>query len=61
MATKLRRFTISIAPNMEEDLDMAKKEIYYKETQNDMIRDLIARGLKSLKDDEERMRNERPA
>lgn len=40
MATDLRRFTISITPTMEVDLDKAKKERYYKDTQNEMIRDL---------------------
>ena len=38
MATDLRRFTISITPTMEVDLDKAKKERYYKDTQNEMIR-----------------------
>lgn len=37
---------------MEADLDMAKKEKYYKGTQNDMIRDLICRGLAALKAEE---------
>ena len=48
MATDLRRFTISITPTMEVDLDKAKKERYYKDTQNEMIRDLIIRGLGTL-------------
>lgn len=48
MSTKLRRFTISITPEMEADLDKAKHDVYYRGTQNDMIRDLIIRGLNSL-------------
>lgn len=48
MATDLRRFTISITPAMDIDLDKAKKERYYKDTQNEMIRDLIIRGLRTL-------------
>lgn len=51
MATDLKRFTISVTPNMEAELDSAKKERYYKGTRNDMIRDLISRGLASLKDE----------
>ncbi len=51
MATELKRFTISIPANMEMDLDRVKKEYYYKDTQNDMIRDLIIRGLASLKEE----------
>ncbi len=48
MATGLRRFTISITPMMKTSLDEAKREVYYKETQSDMIRDLIIRGLATL-------------
>lgn len=53
MATNLKRFTISITRSMEADLDAAKKELYYKNTQNDMIRDLISRGLATLKAENE--------
>lgn len=49
MATKLKRFTISITPEMEVDLDAAKKEHFYNTNQNDMIRTLIIRGLEALK------------
>lgn len=49
MATDMRRFTISITPDMDMELDEAKKETYYKNTQSDMIRDLIMRGLQNLK------------
>lgn len=49
MATGLKRFTISVTPSIEVDLDVVKKEYYYKDTQNGMIRDLIIRGLASLK------------
>lgn len=48
MATNLKRFTISITPDIEKELDILKKENYYNMTQNDMIRDLIVRGLKTL-------------
>lgn len=52
MATNLKRFTISITPKMEADLDAAKQRRYYRNTQNDMIRDLIIRGLAALKAEE---------
>ena len=51
MATDLKRFTISITDEMEQDLDEEKKETYYAETQSEMIRDLIARGLVALKEE----------
>ena len=48
MATNMRRFTISVTHNMDMKLDKAKRETYYKDTQNEMIRDLIMRGLQNL-------------
>ena len=48
MATNLKRFTISITPSMEKSLDKLKQEKYYNNTRNDMIRDLITRGLISF-------------
>lgn len=52
MATDLKRFTNSITPKMEADLDSAKQRRYYRDTQNDMIKDLIVRGLAALEDEE---------
>ncbi|MGN0483940.1 MAG: hypothetical protein ACI4HI_10355 [Lachnospiraceae bacterium] len=51
MATDLKRFTISVTPEMEERLDKAKQELYYKDTQNRMIRDLILLGLNAIEGD----------
>lgn len=48
MATGLKRYTISITPEMEVELDKLKQERYYKSTQTAMIRDLIIRGLESV-------------
>ena len=52
MATTLKRFTISLLPSMIADLDLAKQECYYKDTQNDMLKDLIIRGLSTIKKEE---------
>ncbi len=49
MTTEKKQIEISITPSMEADLIAVKKENYYKDTQNDMIRDLIIRGLMSVK------------
>ena len=49
MTTEMKQIEISITPSMEADLIAAKKENYCQETQNDMIRDLIIRGLMSIK------------
>ncbi len=51
MAENIKRFTISVTSGMEAELDSVKKEYYDRETQNDMLRDLISRGLDSLKDE----------
>lgn len=48
MAVGLRRFTISVTPSLAVELKLVKKECYCKDTQNEMIRDLIVRGLASL-------------
>ena len=53
MAANLKRFTIAITPSMEMDLKLVKKERYCKDTQNEMIRDLIVRGLASLQSETE--------
>ncbi len=55
MATKLKRFTISITTKMGADLDSVKQMRYYWGTRNDMIRDLIIRGLATLKVEEKEM------
>lgn len=46
---------------MEVDLDKAKKERYYKDMQNEMIRDLITRGLGTLNLEGEVGENDRSA
>lgn len=48
MAKDLRRVTISITPGMGVDINRVKKEQYCKESESDMLRDLIVRGLASL-------------
>lgn len=47
MAAGLHKLTISVTPDMEADLNAVKRECYYKGTQNDMITDLIRRGLQA--------------
>lgn len=48
MDTEIKKLTISISSNMELELDTVKRECYRESTQNDMMKDLIARGLASL-------------
>ena len=49
MATDVKKFTISVTPDIEVDLEIAKKSYFYKTTQNEMIRTLIIKGLNILK------------
>ena len=51
LSTTMRRVTITITPEMEQALDRAKREVYYKTSQNAMIRDLIVRGISALEAD----------
>ena len=48
MSTELKRFSISVSPDLEKMLDEAKQTTYYNQSQTDMIRDLIEKGLTSL-------------
>ena len=54
METDLKRFTISITPKMEAELGLAKQKCYSHETQSNMIRDLIARGLAESRESSKR-------
>lgn len=48
MATELKRFTISLTTELEQELDRAKQETYYNVPQSEMVRDLLVRGLAVL-------------
>lgn len=49
MTTNMKSFTISITTELNLELNETKKKNYYNNTQNEMIRDLIMRGLQDLK------------
>ncbi len=49
MNTGIKELTISISSSMELELDAARRERYREGTRNEMIADLIARGLASLR------------
>lgn len=57
MAANGKRFTISVTSDMEAELDAAKKEYYYRGTHNEMLRDLISRGLDSVKEESYKVKN----
>ncbi|ACH91339.1 TPA: hypothetical protein KRE09_003656 [Clostridioides difficile] len=50
MPTKSKRISITIFPELETDLDVLKKEKFYKESQSEMLRYLIKLGLQVNKE-----------
>ena len=59
METKLKRMTIVVTPDIEERMDRIKKEFYYNRSRSDMVRELIAAGLRALEEKEEAKEYER--
>ncbi len=51
MATKLKRMTFVVTPEMEEPLNYIKRELFYNRTQSDMIRELLLAGVQAIKDE----------
>lgn len=51
MSTNMKRFSVSLTPDLEKRLDTIKKERFYKNTQTQMIRELIKLGLDSFEHD----------
>ena len=49
MATELKRMTFVVTPEMEEALNSIKRELFYNRTQSDMIRELVAAGVRVIK------------
>lgn len=49
MPADLKRFTVSVSNEMEKRLKEEKEETYHADTQSEMIRDLIKRGLTELR------------
>ena len=51
MSTSMKRFSVSVTPDLEKRLDTIKKELFYKKTQTQMLREVIKRGLDSFEHD----------
>lgn len=54
MASKLKRMTFVLTPEMEPLLDGIKKEMFYNCSQSEMIRTLVDAGLNAIKSDNQR-------
>ena len=59
MPTNMRRMTIIVPDEMEEQLDVMKKEFYYAVSYSEMIRDLIGIGIQEKLRELDRGRNAR--
>lgn len=53
MASKLKRITFVLTPEMEPLLDGMKKERFYNCSQSEMIRTLVEEGWKSVQKDKQ--------
>ena len=49
MSGQSKRLTFVVTPEIEAQMKSMKKEIYFDRTQSDMIRELVAAGVRSSK------------
>jgi len=49
MKADTKRYSISVTQDMEASLEAVKQELYSQDSQSEMLRDLIARGLDAWK------------
>ena len=54
MASRLKRLTFVVTPEMEPLLDEIKREMFYNCSQSEMIRTLIEEGWNALKEENQR-------
>lgn len=47
MPTNMRRMTIVVPDEVEEQLDVLKKEFYYAVSRSEMVRDLVGIGIQA--------------
>lgn len=51
MSGQSKRMTFVVTPEIEAQMRNMKKEMYFDRTQSDMIRDLVAAGVRARKDE----------
>lgn len=54
MASKHKRLTFVVTPEMEPLLDSIKKEMFYNCSQSEMIRTLVEEGWNAIHEEKER-------
>lgn len=54
MNRRVTRLTFIVTPEIEAEIQKLKQEVYFDRTQSEMIRDLVAAGVRSRKAQSER-------
>lgn len=53
MATELTRLTFTVTEEMEAELRRFKKDLFYDKNTSEMIRQLVATGIRAMKEKNE--------
>ena len=53
MSVQSKRLTFVVTPEIEEKMKDMKREVYFDRTQSYMIRELVAAGIRSSKEEHE--------
>lgn len=60
MATTAKRALVTLCPEWEPKLEQLKKEQFYNDTQAEMFRYIISRGLEAMEAEKEGAKNDEP-
>lgn len=60
MASKCKRLTFVVTPEMELLLDEMKRDMFYNRSQSEMIRTLVGEGLRVVEEEKQRNQTEQP-
>ncbi|MBQ8617705.1 MAG: hypothetical protein IJ418_09355 [Clostridia bacterium] len=59
MSGQSKRLTFVVTPEIEAQMKEMKREVYFDRTQSEMIRELVAAGVRSCKAENEQAEAER--
>ena len=61
MATDMKRFTISVTPEMEKSIEKLKKSEFYNKPYSEMYRYILNAGILAIKDGSEQQKENQEA
>jgi len=61
MATDMKRFTISVTPEMEKSIEKLKKSEFYNKPYSEMYRYILNAGILAIKDVSEQQKEDQEA